>query len=114
VFPDPPYRSESSGAPETRFERLVKEQHIVEAARCIIMFVAGDYECLKRMVREELNQAVIGLSGVLVNPFEASRSTNESLRTDTVLASFRGLNENRVIGRVHARTPDHQSRRGEH
>ena len=83
MFPDPPYRSESSGAPETRFERLVKEQHIVEAARCIIMFVAGDYECLKRMVREELNQAVIGLSGVLVNRFEASRSTNESLRTDT-------------------------------
>src|SRR5579864_8076080 len=24
-----------------------------------------------------------------------------------VVASFRGLNENRVIGKVHARTPDH-------
>ncbi len=33
-----------------------------------------------------------------------------------VVASFRGLNENRVIGKVHARTPDHadKSRRGNH
>ena len=43
-------------------------------------------------------------------------SAKESVRTVPVVASFRGLNENRVIGKIHARTPDHadKSRRGNH
>jgi len=38
------------------------------------------------------------------------------VRPIPVVGSFRGLNENRVIGKVHARTPDHadKSRRGNH
>ena len=80
VLADPPYQSESSGALEARFERLVKEQHMVEAARYVIIFITGDYECLKRMVREEFNQGLIGLSGALVNQY--LKADHEMLRRD--------------------------------
>ena len=42
-----------------------------------------------------------------------SSSAKESVRTDTqvAVASFRGLDENRVIGKIHARTPDHADKK---
>jgi site-specific DNA recombinase len=106
-----------SGTPTMTFARFVPLQMKRRGAAMRLVIGGGvstrktDPTLLKAVA---LNQAVIGLSGALVILLKPAAPPTSHCEPIPVLASFRGLNENRVIGRVHARTPDHQLRRGEH